>query len=65
MTQTVYESPDDTPEPIVIDATTDWVWFFGSHRGVKSVRVAMAELPAIHRALGEFIDLMGLPPAAG
>ena len=63
MSQTVYESPDDATEPIVIDATTDWVWFFESHRGVKSVRVAMAELPAIHQAIGEYLALF--PPAAG
>ena len=65
MSHTFYDSPEsNTENPISIDVTLDYVWFFqhGEEGGmcdpdepIPSVRVPRRELPAIHRAMGKFL----------
>jgi hypothetical protein len=62
MSHTFYDSPEDAPHPhISIDVTHDFVWFFqetepdGRDANQMYCRVRREDLPAIYRAMGEFL----------
>ena len=64
MSHTFYDSPDGANPALSIDVTHDYCWFFEEvpereedrrQRGVAKVR--KEELPAIYKALGEYLEL--------
>ena len=68
MSSTFYDSPKD-PSPcngerhwLSIDVTHHWCWFFqhdDDEGDPTYVRVAKDELPAIYKALGEYLEAVG------
>lgn len=61
MSHTFYDSPDGAKCGISIDVTHDYAWFFqhtdqdGKDVEHVYVRVRKEELPAIYRAMGEYL----------
>ena len=68
MSTTIYDSPSDAVLTVsrqgsfAIDITRETVWFFehdGPH-GDARVTVPLAQLPAIYRAIGAFLEGRGI-----
>lgn len=65
MSHTFYDSPDDAPHPhISIDVTYAYAWFFqvtdkdgNALEHFPYAIVNKAELPAIHAALGAYLEV--------
>lgn len=64
MSTTIYDSPDEAPEQISIDITSELVWFFQHYRDEKDsennrappyVVVNKRELPAIYEAIRMYL----------
>ncbi len=62
MSTTIYDSPgyfEDEKDTISIDITASLVWIFQNCEGEKDgplVKVDKSELPAIHKAIGEYLE---------
>jgi len=67
MSTTIYDGPDEFKKTVPdqgqfsIDITYSTVWFF-EHTDKEDdpvVTVPLAQLPAIHKAIGEYLDAVG------
>lgn len=56
MSVTIYESPDDgrMRGRILVEATSDYIWFWGQDEGDESAHIPKTELAAIVTALQEY-----------
>ena len=62
MSHTFYDSPDGALPNLSIDVTYEFAWFFehdADGNVVGSARVKKTELPAIYRALREYLEVLG------
>jgi hypothetical protein len=58
MSTTIYNSPEGVKNGLSIDITYSTVWFFQETDDVPYVVVALDELPAIHKAIGEYLEVV-------
>lgn len=59
MSTTIYESPDDAKLHFSVDITHSTVWFFGDSDGQGLATVALSELPALVKAMMDYLEAAG------